>query len=209
MFLTPDERILDHQARGWWTGENVDALLNRAAAARGDAEALIDPVNRLQLDGRAPERLTWSEIDSRVDGLAAALLGMAYPFANSNIAVAIIGFVLVTVVYVFVAIGWASYVPELFPTEIRLRATGYCNAVGRIAAALMPFAVVPLFNMHGIFSVSMLLVGILVVQAIFVAVLGVDTNRKPLEALVPAGDGLLAGALKTDMVEAGTREDEA
>lgn len=141
--------------------------------------------------------------------LAAALLGMAYPLANSNIAVAIIGFVLVTVVYVFVAVGWASYVPELFPTEIRLRATGYCNAVGRIAAALMPFAVVPLFKMHGIFSVSMLLVAILVVQAIVVAALGIDTNRKPLEALAPAGDDLLAGALNTDLVETQTRRDGA
>ena len=75
MFLTPAERIADFEARGWWSGENVDALLRRAVAAGGDAETLIDPVNRRDLDGQDPERLSWRGVDTRVDALAAALLG--------------------------------------------------------------------------------------------------------------------------------------
>jgi putative MFS transporter len=115
----------------------------------------------------------------------AALLGFIYPFAGNNALVALNGFALVTVIYVFVAVAWASYVPELFPTELRLRAAGYCNAVGRLGAVAMPFAVIPLFNNFGIVGVVALLGGILLIQAAIVAALGIDTNRRSLEALAP------------------------
>jgi len=118
----------------------------------------------------------------------AALLGFLYPFAGSNALVALNGFALVTVIYVFVAVAWASYVPELFPTELRLRAAGTCNAVGRMAAAAMPFAVIPLFNRFGIVGVVALLGGILLIQAVIVALLGIETNQRSLEALAPEED---------------------
>jgi len=116
----------------------------------------------------------------------AAVLGFIYPFAGSNELVALNGFALVTVIYVFVAVAWASYVPELFPTELRLRAAGTCNAVGRLGAVAMPFAVIPLFNSFGIVGVVALLGGILLIQAAIVAALGIDTNQRSLEALAPA-----------------------
>lgn len=74
MFLTPADCVRDYEARGLWAGESVDAMLRRAIAAGGDAETLIDPVNRRDLDGKEPERLSWNAIDARVDALAAALL---------------------------------------------------------------------------------------------------------------------------------------
>ena len=117
--------------------------------------------------------------------LLATALGAVYPFAGSNEMVTLVGFALVTVVYVFVSIAWASYVPELFPTELRLRGAGFCNAGGRLAAAAMPFAVVPLFNDFGVAGVAALLCGILIVQATVVGLLGISTNKRPLEALAP------------------------
>ncbi len=117
--------------------------------------------------------------------LLAALLGFTYPFAGNAALLSLIGFVLITVVYVFVAVAWACYVPEMFPTELRLRAAGACNAVGRLAAAAMPFAVVPLYNDFGVIGVTTLLGAILLAQAIIVAVLGIETNKRPLEALMP------------------------
>lgn len=74
MFLTPEERVRDYEGRGWWQGESVDALTRRAVAAGADTEALVDPANRTALDGREPERLTWRQVDERVNRLAAALL---------------------------------------------------------------------------------------------------------------------------------------
>ena len=86
MFLTPSERISAFEERGWWRGESVEALTRRAVAQGGDSEALVDPLNREALDGRAPERLTWNEVDRRVDGLAGALI--AHGFEKDDIVLA-------------------------------------------------------------------------------------------------------------------------
>ena len=75
MFLTPADRVRDFEERGWWSGESVDAMTRRAVASGRDSDALVDPFNRATLDGRKPERLTWTQLDDRVDRLAAALLG--------------------------------------------------------------------------------------------------------------------------------------
>lgn len=74
MFLTPAEKVRDYESRGWWKGESVDAMARHAVASGGNADALVDPFNRASLDGQEPERLSWSELDERVDRLAAALL---------------------------------------------------------------------------------------------------------------------------------------
>jgi hypothetical protein len=60
---------------------------------------------------------------------------------------------------------------------------GICNAVGRLAAAAMPFAVVPLYNNFGVVGVATLLGAILTIQAVIVAGLGIETNERSLEAL--------------------------
>jgi putative MFS transporter len=135
--------------------------------------------------------------------ILAALLGLAYPFAGSNAMVALNGFALVTVIYVFVAVAWASYVPELFPTELRLRAAGYCNAVGRLAAAAMPFAVVPLFNQFGVSGVVALLGGILLIQAVVVTVLGIETNARSLEALASEEESDVIPCVPTGLTPTG------
>lgn len=75
MFLTPEGRVRYYQERGWWSGESVDAVLRRAVESGGDAEALVDPINRAALDGREPERLNWRQVGERVGSLAAALAG--------------------------------------------------------------------------------------------------------------------------------------
>ena len=76
MFLTPPDRVADHVARGWWDGTTVDALFQRTARAGGDAIALIDPPNRVSLDGATPERLGWTAVADRVERTAAALLAL-------------------------------------------------------------------------------------------------------------------------------------
>ncbi len=74
MFLTPRARTLDYETRGWWRGETVDAVLRRVVAAGGDRVAIVDPLNRVALDGVEPGRLSWHELDARVDAVAAALI---------------------------------------------------------------------------------------------------------------------------------------
>lgn len=86
MFLTPAARVRDYEQRGWWRGVSVDALTQAAVAAGGDREALVDPLNRAALDGRDPERLSWTELGERVDRLAGALLG--HGLAKDDVVVA-------------------------------------------------------------------------------------------------------------------------
>ncbi len=115
----------------------------------------------------------------------AAALGAAYPFVSVQGLVLPIGFTLMTAVYVLVAVAWASYVPELFPTELRLRATGICAVVGRLSAIGLPYAVVGLFDRFGLAGVTGLVCCVLLAQAAIVAVVGIGTNAQSLEALAP------------------------
>ena len=115
----------------------------------------------------------------------AAILGIAYASAHSIELVTIVGFALFVAIFLLVALAIASYVPELFPTEYRLRGTGVCNTFGRLASIFVPYVVVALFGAGGLVYVLGLLVGLLALQAVIVALLGVETNRQSLEELAP------------------------
>lgn len=120
----------------------------------------------------------------------AAILGIAYASAGSIEIVTIVGFALFVAIFLLVSLAIASYVPELFPTEYRLRGTGVCNTFGRLASIFVPYVVVALFGAGGLVYVLSLLIGLLALQAVIVAVLGVETNRHSLEELAPAPVGL-------------------
>lgn len=74
MQLTPQHRIDDFTAKGWWGDLTLDDWLQRARQAVPDRLALVDPANRPDLDGKPPRRLTWCELGNEVDRVAAALL---------------------------------------------------------------------------------------------------------------------------------------
>ena len=68
----------------------------------------------------------------------AILFGAIYPQLSDPTLVTLTGFLLVTAIYVMVAIAWGMYVPELFPTSIRMRGAGFCNTLGRFMTILTP-----------------------------------------------------------------------
>ncbi len=72
MQLSPQSRVDEYRLKGWWRGETVDSVFRTAVQARGDAEALVDPPNRHALIGDAPQRLSFNELDRRVDVMAKA-----------------------------------------------------------------------------------------------------------------------------------------
>lgn len=74
MFLTPKTKIEEFTRKGWWGDLVLDDLLQRNRRENPDRLALVDPANRETLDGKAPRRLTWSELGEEVDRMAAALL---------------------------------------------------------------------------------------------------------------------------------------
>ena len=117
--------------------------------------------------------------------LAAILFGAMYPFITSPVILPIVGLLLTIPIYVLVALLFAVYVPELFPTEVRLRASGVCNTLGRGATIVTPFIVVSLFAQYGIVGVLAMMIGLLAVQIVVVAWLGVEPTGQRLEDLQP------------------------
>ncbi len=107
--------------------------------------------------------------------------GILYPNVTDPVLLPIVGFALTVPIYVMVALLFAIYIPELFPTEVRLRASGICNTFGRGATIMTPFLVVSLFQSNGISGVLTLMIGLLVVQIAVVALLGVEPRRRSLE----------------------------
>jgi len=115
--------------------------------------------------------------------LCAILLGGIYPFINSPVLLPIVGFLLMIPIYVLVTLLFAIYVPELFPTEVRLRATGICNTIGRGATIITPFVAVALYRSYGIGGVLSLMMGLLVVQILVVLVFGIEPKKRSLEEI--------------------------
>ena len=118
--------------------------------------------------------------------LAAILFGAIYPQLSDPTLVTLTGFLLVTAIYVMVAIAWGMYVPELFPTSIRMRGAGFCNTLGRFMTILTPQITTLLFAMAGIVAVLAFVVSLLLLQVIVVLVFGIETKKMPLEALSEA-----------------------
>jgi MFS transporter, putative metabolite:H+ symporter len=113
------------------------------------------------------------------------LVGSIYPFIRNPLVLMIVGFSLIVPIYVLVALLFAIYIPELFPTEVRLRASGICNTFGRGAIVFMPFIVVALFRSHGVGGVLVFMIGLLIVQIFVVLTLGVEPRKRRLEEIEP------------------------
>ncbi len=73
---SPPERVAEYRRRGWWKGQTVDALFRAAVAARPSEEALVDAPNRQALVGTAQQRLTFAQVDARVDAMAHAFAAL-------------------------------------------------------------------------------------------------------------------------------------
>jgi len=121
--------------------------------------------------------------------IVAILLGILYPYSNDPMFLAIVGFGLVTALYILVALAFALYIPELFPTEVRMRGAGFCNTVGRVMTIVTPYMVVAIFGGYGSVGVVALMVAFLIVETLVVLFLGIETKKKPLEAIAPSQPG--------------------
>jgi putative MFS transporter len=127
-------------------------------------------------------------------GASFATIIFGWFYAHSNAAsdpeiVLAIGAVLLIAIYVQTAILFGVYTPELFPTEIRLRANGICNTLGRGATVISPFIVGALLSNYGLPGVVGLMIALVAVQIIAVYFWGVEPARRSLEGLDPQVSG--------------------
>jgi len=115
-------------------------------------------------------------------------VGVAYAVAQSHVLLVVAGFTVTALIYVLSSLSVATYVPELFPTRLRLRGAGLCNAVGRGVNILVPYAVAGIFSGYGIVGVVTLTGGTLLLQALVVGTIGVETRQRSLEQIADIGE---------------------
>jgi len=129
----------------------------------------------------------WSIIGASVVTIIAGWTYASFSAASDPAIVLSVGFVLITAIYIQTAILFGVYTPELFPTEIRLRANGICNTLGRLATVFSPFAVGRLMQSYQLPGVIGLMIALLAVQIIVVWGWGVEPRQRALEdvALAP------------------------
>jgi putative MFS transporter len=115
--------------------------------------------------------------------LLTIVIGSVYPLVKDPAMLLVVGFLLMIPIYVLVAVLFAIYIPELFPTEVRMRAAGICNTFGRGATILTPFIVVALFRSYRVKGVLGFLIALLIVQILVVLRFGVEPKKRRLEEL--------------------------
>ena len=98
--------------------------------------------------------------------------------ASDPVIVLSVGFVLVVAIYVQTAILFGVYTPELFPTEVRLRANGICNTLGRLATVFSPFLVGHLMQTYQLPGVIGLMIALVLVQIAAMWIWGVESRKR-------------------------------
>jgi putative MFS transporter len=118
-------------------------------------------------------------------GLGCSFIGAIYPFLTAPIPIMVCGFLLVSCMSLFLALGLGGYTPELFPTAYRFRGSGLAQMAGRGALIGTPYIVLTLFSAFGIAGVVAMIATLYFTLVLIVAVAGVETNQKSLEDLAP------------------------
>jgi MFS transporter, putative metabolite:H+ symporter len=128
----------------------------------------------------------WSIIGASVVTIITGFIYARFHAGDDPAIVLSVGFVLIVAIYVQTALLFGVYTPELFPTEIRLRANGICNTLGRGATAVSPFIVGALMASYQLPGVLWLMIGLVVVQILVVWLWGVEPRKRGLEDVAAA-----------------------
>jgi len=131
----------------------------------------------------------WSIILASLSTIVTGWFYAHFSAASDPAIVLSVGALLIVSIYIQTAILFGVYTPELFPTEIRLRANGICNAFGRGATVISPFVVGHLMVNYALPGVISLMIALLLVQIVAVYFWGVEPARRSLEGLDPEGGG--------------------
>lgn len=114
--------------------------------------------------------------------ITSAILAYFYSHAGSVQATTAIGVVMMISFYFTSTVGFSTYVPEIFPTEVRLRGAGIASVSGRAASIFAPQAVAALYAFNGVNGVTYTVICMIGAQAIIMALFGIETTRRSLDS---------------------------
>ena len=115
--------------------------------------------------------------------IAAALSSLSFAFVATWGALIAAGLVTSLLTYSLCSIMFAVYIPELFPTALRMTGSSFANACGRMANIFAPQGIAWMIPHWGPSSVFSAMSALLVAQAVVVALFGEDTARRSLEEI--------------------------
>jgi len=118
-----------------------------------------------------------------IAAVLAAVAAVIYPHLTSIWPITVCGFLLETALFLLLAFAVGIYVPELFPTQYRLRGSGIAQSAGRFAVMLSPYLVVLLFGRFGVSGVVYFIAGLCVFLCIIILTFGLETKRRSLEEI--------------------------
>ncbi|HWQ60907.1 MAG TPA: MFS transporter, partial [Negativicutes bacterium] len=111
------------------------------------------------------------------------IFGYIYSLQRDPVMIVGFGFLMTVIIYMYVGLMNAVYVPEMFPTEARLRGTGFCSALGRLVSVFTPPAVAWILTNYGAVTVFQTVLVVLGLLATGLAFFGIETRRKSLEEI--------------------------
>lgn len=115
--------------------------------------------------------------------LSLAVLAYVYSLQRDETMIVAFGFCMTVVLFMYVCFASAVYVPELWPTHIRLRGSGFCNSIGRLVTVFTPFGVAWILSNYGSIAVFATIAGVLCFVALIIAFIGIETRQKSLEEI--------------------------
>ncbi|MGF6778061.1 MFS transporter [Paraburkholderia sp. GAS334] len=126
----------------------------------------------------------------RAKGIVAAalisiVLGWIYVNLRDTTAIIFVGFCLVTTIYTITTLGLFGFIPELFPTEVRLRGTGVAGTCGRAASIATPYLALLLYERFGVSGVIAMVSIVFAALCVAITALRVETSRHSLENIAP------------------------
>jgi putative MFS transporter len=120
-----------------------------------------------------------------IAALLTIVLGWIYVSLREPAAIVFVGFCLVTTIYTITTLGLFGFIPELFPTEVRLRGTGVAGTCGRAASIATPYLALLLYEHYGVSGVIGMVSIVFVVLCLAIGVLRIETSRHSLEDIAP------------------------
>ncbi|MDR3096298.1 MAG: MFS transporter [Paraburkholderia sp.] len=120
-----------------------------------------------------------------ISSIVSVALGWVYVTLRDPVAIMLVGFCLVSAIYTICTLGLFGYIPELFPTEVRLRGTGVAGTIGRASSIVTPWLALLLYERFGVSGVIAMVSVVLAVLCVAILVLRVETSRAALEDIKP------------------------
>ncbi len=136
-----------------------------------------------------------------VSSVVGAALG-GWLIATSGVLFLVVGFGLAVCIGIANTVGFTVYVPELFETRFRLRGAGLCGAAGRLASSGVQYGVVYVLAVGGLGGLTAGLSGMLLVQALVVGLLGVETKKRALDNQSVIADGAVPALAEAEPMKA-------